>query len=296
MNRNMYVAVLLGVSLVACAPASKITQSSTEKTVEVVTESNSTNSIWSRYDTVAAGLHRSDENKARDAFRHPRQTLEFFGLSSGQNVIEITPGGGWYTELLGPLLRDQGKLTTAIIDPNSVTNKNAQTYYTKSNQSFRDKLSAAPELYNQVGVTEFSMAAPNFGQAQSADLVMTFRNVHNWMGSNSEALMFRGFFEVLKPGGVLGVVEHRANSDAQLEYMKKSGYVSAEYVKALAKEAGFVLVTESEINANPKDTKDYEAGVWTLPPNFGLKDKDREKYAAIGESDRMTLKFVKPVK
>jgi predicted methyltransferase len=243
---------------------------------------------------VLAGQWRSDENKARDVYRHPRETLAFFGLKAGMNVVEITPGGGWYTEILAPLLKGQGKLTAAIVDPATAASDGTKNYLDKSNAKYKEKLAADPEHYGEVSVREFPMNAPAFGDPGSADLVLTFRNVHNFMAWNDDAAVFKAAFDVLKPGGVLGVTDHRAAPGTALEKTKESGYIPEDYVIKLATDAGFTLAEKSEINANPKDTKDHEKGVWTLPPSYALGDKDKEKYSAIGESDRMTLKFVKP--
>lgn len=247
-----------------------------------------------RQNQVLAGQWRSEENKARDAYRHPRETLAFFGLKAGMNVVEITPGGGWYTEILAPLLKGQGKLTAAIVDPATAASEGTKNYLDKSNAKYKEKLAADPEHYGEVSVREFPMNAPAFGDPGSADLVLTFRNVHNFMAWNDDAAVFKAAFDVLKPGGVLGVTDHRAAPGTALEKTKESGYIPEDYVIKLATDAGFALAEKSEINANPKDTKDHEKGVWTLPPSFALGDKDKDKYSAIGESDRMTLKFVKP--
>jgi predicted methyltransferase len=252
-----------------------------------------------KLDGVLAGAQRDPANAARDGFRHPKETLEFFGLNSGQRVVEITPGGGWYSEILAPALKDEGSYVAAIIDPTKVSNERAQAYYTKSNQGFRDKLAANADVYGNAEVIEFDMSAPNFGEDRSADLVLTFRNVHNWVGADAVEGMFQGFFNVLKPGGVLGVVEHRAMADdtRELKEVAQSGYFPEALVIEMATKAGFELAEKSEINANPADTKDHPNGVWTLPPGLNMKDvpeADQAKYQAIGESDRMTLKFVKP--
>jgi predicted methyltransferase len=207
-------------------------------------------------------------------------------------VIEITPGGGWYTEILAPWLRDGGRYIGAIVDPAKASSENARDYYTKANQGLRDKLAAAPEQYAKAALVEFDLGAPMLGPSGSADAVLTFRNVHNWVNNGAAPLMFQAFHDVLKPGGVLGVVEHRANADVPAG--DRSGYMSEAQVIALATNAGFVLEEKSEINANPKDTKDHPNGVWTLPPGNRHDAADAEKYQAIGESDRMTLRFRKP--
>lgn len=243
---------------------------------------------------VLTGHWRSEANKARDAYRHPRETLAFFGLKPGQTVVELTPGGGWYTEILAPLLKGQGKLVAVVMDPTSAEKEGTQKYLAKSNTALRDKLAADADRYAEVEVREFALTTPKFGEPGTADLVLTFRNVHNFMMWKNDKEMFKAAFDVLKPGGVLGVTDHRAAPGADMEKIKESGYIPEDYVIKLAADAGFTLQEKSEINANPKDTKDYENGVWTLPPSLALGDKDKDKYAAIGESDRMTLKFVKP--
>lgn len=248
---------------------------------------------------VIAGSHRSEANRARDVFRHPQETLAFFGLAVGQTVIEITPGGGWYTEILAPALMNDGQYIAAIINPEGVVSEGAKAYYSKSNQAFRDKLAASPDLYGQAQVVEIDMSAPSFGPENSADLVLTFRNVHNWVNQDAAQGMFDGFYKVLKPGGVLGVVEHRARADEtrELKEVAKTGYFPESVVIEMATQAGFQLAEKSEVNANPDDTKDHPNGVWTLPPGNNYKDipeADQAKYQSIGESDRMTLKFVKP--
>jgi len=253
-------------------------------------------SIDARIDQALAGPHRSAENSARDAYRHPKQTLAFFGLKPGMSVLEITPGGGWYTEVLAPALKGNGTLTAALVDPSTLASEGARNYYTRNNQKYRDKLAADAANYGEVKVVEISQSEPKFAPEGSYDLVLTFRNVHNWTGAKADGAMFKGFFAALKPGGTLGVVEHRAKAGATMEESFKSGYLPTDYVVKLATDAGFKLDAQSEVNANPKDTKDYPGGVWTLPPSLGEKDKDKEKYLAIGESDRMTLRFVKPAK
>lgn len=240
-----------------------------------------------RLDEALAGAWRSEANRARDAYRHPRQTLEFFGVKPADTVIEIAPGAGWYTEILAPMLKDSGHFIAA----NAATS--SSDYARRTNEAYRELLDRNAAEFGEVQFVEYDPAAPELGPADSADVVLTFRNVHNW-GDNAPA-MFKAFFDVLKPGGTLGVVEHRAAPGATPEELKGSGYVPVDHVTALAAEAGFSLVAESEINANPKDTHDHEKGVWTLPPSLALGDQDRDKYVAIGESDRMTLKFQKPL-
>jgi predicted methyltransferase len=247
--------------------------------------------LGAKLDTVLAGSWRSDKNKARDEYRHPKETLAFFGVRPTDTLIEITPGGGWYAEVLAPLMKGSGTYIAAIAKPKKPEGEAAR------DQSGLEKMFAGdPAEYGEAKIVEFDGQAPSFGAPDSADVVLTFRNVHNWAEGGTAPAMFKAFFDVLKPGGVLGVVDHRAADGADFEKVKDTGYLPTDYVVKLATDAGFRLAAKSEINANPKDTKDYAKGVWTLPPTLTLGDTDREKYLAIGESDRMTLKFVKPGK
>lgn len=243
-----------------------------------------------QYAEVLKGTWRAPENVARDGYRHPQQSLQFFGLGPKQTVIEITPGNGWYSELLAPLLKDHGQYVAAVQAPT------VSDYARKNEEKLKAKFAANPAQYAKAQVVEFDPKAPVFGKPGSADTVLTFRNVHNWVLADSASTTFEAFFKVLKPGGVLGVVDHRAKDGASLDDIKHSGYLTTRYVVKLATDAGFKLEGQSEINANPKDTKDYPEGVWTLPPTLTLGEKDKAKYLAIGESDRMTLRFVKPAK
>lgn len=241
-------------------------------------------------DKAIAADHRTPGFRARDVYRHPKETLEFFGIQPDQTVVEVWPSGGWYAEILAPYLRERGTYYAAGF----VTDDNAPKYRRELQAAFAAKLAARPDLYDRVKVTELGRpdswtACP----AGTADLVLTFRNVHNWMNADYEAQMFKAFHDCLRPGGVLGVVEHRARPGTSREDTKKSGYVTEEAVIAMAEAAGFKLDARSEVNANPKDTADHPEGVWTLPPALRLGETDRAKYLAIGESDRMTLRFVK---
>lgn len=239
--------------------------------------------------TIADGDHRSERNRDRNAARHPGKTLAFFGIEPGMTVVEIAPGGGWYTEILAPYLKREGTLYAAHYDP-----EHEREYFRNSVARFKEKLAANPALYGDVKISVFS-PPDNMAPAPdgSADLVVTFRNTHGWMRNGNPVDAFKAMHRALKPGGVLGVVQHRGDPDAAQDPKAESGYIREDVVIEMAQSAGFELVAKSEINANPKDTRDYADGVWTLPPNFRLGDTDREKYAAIGESDRMTLKFVK---
>jgi predicted methyltransferase len=243
-------------------------------------------------DQAIAGHHREAKNVARDVYRHPKETLLFFGLKPGMTVVEIWPGGGWYTEILAPVLHDKGKLYEASFAGQL---KAAPDLRREIERDFRKKLAQRPEIYDRIIHTE--LQAPEYtaiAPRGSADLVLTFRNVHNWAKDGSADAAFKVFYDVLKPGGILGVSDHRAKPGTPFEDMIRNGYVTEDYVIELAQRAGFRLAAKSEINANPKDTKDHPKGVWTLPPTLRLGDQDREKYLAIGESDRMTLKFLKP--
>jgi len=227
---------------------------------------------------------RTPANVARDTYRHPAETLTFFGVKPNQTVVEIWPAAGWYTEILAPYLRDKGAYYAAV--PTD-----------KARAGMQKLIDGNAAAYGKIKLAAFPTPVPTLGvPAGSADVVLTFRNVHNWMGAGAGQTAFDQMFAMLKPGGVLGVVEHRLPEDAKGITEAESGYVKRSTVIALATKAGFKLAGESQVNANPKDTHDYPKGVWTLPPNYAEGDKDRAKYAAIGESDRMTLKFVKPAR
>lgn len=237
------------------------------------------------------GEHRSDKNIARNQYRHPEQTLSFFGLKADMTVVEVWPGGGWYTEILAPTLKDQGQYYAAGF---SLVAKRTPNWRKNYQRKFEEKLKQYPNLYSKTHITDLSIPErPEIAPAGTADLVLTFRNVHNWMKGDYAQDVFNSMFKALKPGGILGVVEHRAKSGTRLEDMITSGYVTEEHVIKLAKTAGFKLQDKSEVNANLKDSGQHPKGVWTLPPSLRLGEKDREKYLAIGESDRMTLKFIK---
>lgn len=241
-------------------------------------------------DQAMSGSHRSDANKARNQYRHPGETLLFFGLKPDMTVVEITPGGGWYSEILAPVLRDEGMFTAASyrISPNS------PGFFKRMDTRYRAKLKASPDIYGKVKLVHFDRALPEFVPEGSADMVLTFRNVHNWAKAGTAESMFRGFYAALKPGGVLGVIDHRAKPGTSFERQIQSGYMDEDYVIGLARDAGFRLTARSEINANPKDSADHPGGVWNLLPNLrNVSERDMSTIRAIGESDRMTLRFVK---
>jgi predicted methyltransferase len=239
---------------------------------------------------IAEGAHRSDDNKARNVFRHPVETLEFFGLKSDMRVVEIWPAGGWYTEVIAPYMQNKGKYIAAHWDPQSDIE-----FVRNGVKAYQDKLAVHPEAYKNVEMAVLMYPDKiEFVPPGSVDMVLTFRNIHNWMGRDFADEIFASMYAALKPGGILGVVEHRGNPEVPQDPKASSGYVNQDYAIALAEKAGFVLEATSEINANPKDRKDYATGVWTLPPTLRAGDENRDEYLAIGESDRFTLKFVKP--
>ena len=242
--------------------------------------------------TTLAGAQRTPAFVARDVWRHPYETLAFFGLKPDQTVVELSPGGGWYTEILAPYLRAQGTLVLAADDPNS-----ADAYLKASAERLQKKLNSQPDIYNKVQLCVFAPPLKlQYAVPASADLVLTFRNVHNWTinGEDHVKAVFQSVFASLKPGGVFGVVEHRLPAQRVQDAATSTGYVHVDYVKRVAESVGFTLAASSEINANPKDSADHLGGVWALPPSFVNKDVGRAGFEAIGESDRMTLKFVKP--
>ena len=245
---------------------------------------------------AVAGEWRLPQDRARDAFRHPVQSLEFWGLKPGMTVVEFWPGAGWYTDILAPFLAGTGgKLYAAHVQPlDDVTRQAVEAY--------QRKLADKKRLYGEVTVTAFGPTSGPVAPAGTADLALFLRNIHNWMAAGTVDKAFRDAFAALKPGGVLGVEEHRANPGEVQDALAANGYVQQDYVIQLAKEAGFTLGAASEINANPKDDKDHPFGVWTLPPTRASAPRgqpaqegfDHALYDAVGESDRMTLKFIKP--
>ena len=236
-----------------------------------------------------AGKHRKPGAADRDKYRHPAETLEFFGLKPNMTVIDIGPGEGWYTELLAPTLGKKGKLFITTADPNGPSDMRG-TFY---GQRFKSFMERAPELYGKVQPIVIDGKAPALGQDGTVDMVLIMRGLHGMHNNGTLKTWLAEINKALKPNGVLGIEEHRAKADANVDESAKKGYVPEKWAVDTIEAAGFKLAGKSEINANPKDTKDYAEGVWTLPPTFEMKDKDHDKYAAIGESDRMTLKFVK---
>jgi predicted methyltransferase len=236
---------------------------------------------------LLAAAHRSPANVVRDPYRHPAETLAFFGIQSNSTVVEILPGsGGYYMEILAPWLKDKGLYVAANRD-------GSLPQYMPDHGRLLKRLIDEPVLYGQVQVTSFRADRHAIAPAGSADVVISFRNLHNWLLDGELDASLSAFHKALKQGGVLGIVDHRGRIDLTQEQQIASGYVREDVAIALIEKAGFQLQARSEINANPLDTKDHPEGVWTLPPAYRLKDKDRAKYAAIGESDRFTLRFVK---
>lgn len=233
--------------------------------------------------------YRSKTNQARDQYRHPVEALEFFGLKSDMTVVEISPGAGWYLEILAPFLTQQGHYVAAVPPLSQNPEANAGTEAIDTWKKGHPEIKIATREFRPPDKLEIAPAG-------SVDMVLTFRNVHNWMKNDAAKAAFQEFFKALKPGGVLGLVEHRADPKGKRDKHALSGYVREKDVIALAESVGFKLDKKSEINANPKDVKNYPEGVWTLPPVLRLKDKGRDRYLAIGESDRMTLRFIKPAK
>jgi predicted methyltransferase len=238
---------------------------------------------------AAKGHYRKPGNAARDVYRHPADTMAFFGLKPSMTVLDIGPGDGWYTELLAPVLHEKGRYVATGADPNGPADERA-TFYAQRFKAFLDN---APEVYGKVQTVIVDSNAPKLGNDATFDMVLIMRGVHGMVNSGTLGTWLTEIHRALKPGGVLGIEEHRAPAGADPAQSAKKGYVPERWLISQAQAAGFELGGQSDINANPKDTKDYPEGVWTLPPTYRLGDKDHDKYAAIGESDRMTLRFVK---
>lgn len=257
--------------------------------------------IEARIERAMLGDHRSQDNIDRNRYRHPVGTLTFLGLQDGMTVMEIWPGGGWYSEILAPVMRHHGQFIVASWDADV---PDQPEYRYRLNEQLLESFAARPEIYDQVAVVPYSPpASGSLGEADSVDMVLTFRNTHGWIGDGIAEAVFREFARVLKPGGILGVVQHRAPAGADPAESAPMGYVAEDVVIELARSAGLYLEARSEVNANPLDTRDHAEGVWTLPPGMALcrelatedeMQACRDKYRAIGESDRMTLRFRKP--
>jgi len=255
--------------------------------------------------SVLAMPHRAADNTSRDPWRHPAETLAFFGVRPDSTVVELWPGGGWYTEILAPYLRDKGKLVVTVFDPNGPK----EYYGTAQSQKLLDRFAAEKAVFGDVGtatvkqdvvlgkdgkVEKITIHPFDLAPEGTVDVVLTFRNSHGWYRNDSLAIVYGAAFRALKPGGIFGVEQHRAAEGADPNKTAEGGYLPEATVIEAAKSVGFELVESSEINANPKDTKDHPDGVWSLPPSLRGGEKDKAKFEAIGESDRMTLKFRKP--
>jgi predicted methyltransferase len=249
-------------------------------------------SIASAINAASAGEHRSADNIARNPSRHPAGTLVFFGLTPNMTVLEIHPGGLWYTEILAPVLKEDGQLIVAGHDT-SIENQPGYRY--RQQASMEQRFSEEATIFGEVDIVK--LTPPDsiaLGAPASVDMVLTFRNFHGWIRDGVASVNMQAFYQVLKPGGVLGVVQHRTDTPGLLPSGKINGYVSETQMVELAEAAGFVLEARSEINANPKDNHQHPAGVWSLPPTLRLGEENRQTYLDIGESDRMTLRFRKP--
>ena len=304
MNR-IFATSLLALTLAACGGGDDAAIDETE--LEVATppasgeaengmEADATQASFTLEDAME-GSWRNPKEIARDEYRNPVETLEFFGIEGDDTVMEIWPGGGWYTNILAPWLHaNGGTFIAAVISPER-SERAAQAL-----EAYQANYSPFPDLFGDLQYTYYDSASGPLGEPESVDAIVTFRNIHNWMGGDHTDKFFNDAFAVLKPGGVLGVVEHRLPSALHQDPSAPPGYVHQDYVPRLAEEAGFVLEEASEINANPADTADHPFGVWTLPPVSRTTDRegntpegfDAAKYQEIGESDRMTLRFVKP--
>jgi predicted methyltransferase len=263
--------LLLSIILTACTGSNSLTSSS--------------------INTIMVSQHRSAEHQARNTYRHPAQTLAFFAVEPTMSVIEIWPSDkAWYTEILAPYLKETGTLYAAHFSENATI-----PYFVNSLKTFKQKMAATPDLYSEVITT--TLQPPRYldiAPENSVDRVLTFRNVHNWMRYSQASHVFKAMFQALKPGGILGVVEHRNPAGTDQDPFAISGYVTEAHVIWLAEQAGFKFVAKSEINANAKDTHNHPNGVWSLPPTLRGGEDNKSHFMEIGESDRMTLKFIKP--
>ena len=277
---------LLAILAVCCGPASLPEPASTTTTAVAQPGSDALRE-------AVAGPQRSEKERARDIYRHPVETLEFFGVRADMTVVELWPGGGWYTAILAPLVRERGKLVVASGDPNG----GPKAEPTEDGKAFLARRNRQPEVFDRVAWVQVPATGDIvLGPPESADAVVTFRNLHTFVWLKTGQQILAAAFRLLRHGGVLGLTDHRAlpGGSTDPKVMGDTGYIPEAYAIQVVESAGFRLVARSEINANPRDTKDYEGGVWALPPTYTNGEKDHARYEAIGESDRMTLKFVKP--
>jgi predicted methyltransferase len=279
---------LLAILAVCCGPASLSEPASATGTASAVGQAGS-----DALREATAGPQRSEKERARDIYRHPVETLEFFGVRGDMTVVELWPGSGWYTSILAPLVRERGKLVVASGDPNG----EPKAEPTEDGQAFLARRTRQPEVFDHTTWVQVPATGDIvLGPRESADAVLTLRNLHTFVWLKKEQQMLAASFRVLRHGGVLGLTDHRAPTGGSTDpkVMGDTGYIPEAYAIQVVESAGFRLAGRSEINANPRDTKDYEGGVWALPPTYANGEKDHARYEAIGESDRMTLKFVKP--
>ena len=238
---------------------------------------------------AVASEARTAAYKVRDGARHPVEELTFFGLKPNMTVVELWPGGGYWTEILGPYLKSKGRYYAALNVPGDQEEDAGVA-------SWRTRVAAQKDRLGKIHETTLGAGHFDIAPTGSADLVLTFRNLHNWMEAGYADAVLAACFRTLKPGGILGVEAHRGRDDAPQDPKAKNGYIRQDHAIALARQAGFELDGSSEVNANQKDSKDWPQGVWTLPPTLTLGDKDRAKYVAIGEADNFVLRFRKPLK
>lgn len=286
-GRSMALALVCVAALQACDGGDQARVEDPEKVVQATVADSPSSDLLTG---ILAGDHRSSDNKARDKYRHPEETLRFFGLRPDSTVVEVWPGAGWYTEIIAPYVRAKGRFIAAGFDPESEIE-----FIRRGVAAYQAKLGEWPDLYDRV---ELAVLMPpeklDFAPPDSVDIILTFRSIHNWMPRSMQDQMLGAMYKALKPGGVLGVVEHRGAPSVPQDPKAATGYVNQEYAIEMIERAGFVLNGSSEINANPADVKEYPEGVWTLPPTMRLGDQDAEIYRKIGESDRFTLRFIKP--
>jgi predicted methyltransferase len=245
-------------------------------------------------DSAVGNPARSEKLVGRDKARHPLEELAFFGVTPQSTVVEIWPGGGYWTEILAPFLHDHGGYYVALQGKGGSEAADAEA--DKLNALLRSKIEADMATYGKITPTVFGVAQGEIAPPGSADFVLSFRNLHNWMKDGFAPEAFAAFYQALKPGGVLGLEEHRGQRDTAQDPKAEDGYVRQDYAIALAEKAGFEFAGSSEINANLKDTANWPKGVWTLPPTLRLGDQDRAKYEAIGEADNFVLRFRKPTR
>ena len=244
---------------------------------------------------LADAEQRSIEHKLRNKYRKPAETLQFFGIEPQMSVLEIWPGHGWYTEILAPFLKDDGKLTLAQFRHNDGSLKEERSiFWARVSERLMQRLTEQSDYFGEVANIELDPPLLSPPQQEQFDMVLTFRNAHIWNESGHLYGTLQSIFQALKPGGVLGMVEHRSARLSDISSSAVEGYLDEAYVIQAAELAGFELVASSELNANPADTKNYPKGVYALPPTLAMGQYNKQQYIAIGESDRMTLKFRKP--